>query len=414
MPETKKHAVKGKASKKRSRKKRKKTGFIRYLWDWLMYGYDWAINPEHKELLKMPRLFGRTVTYAGMVVCLMVLIVLVTVLLNNRAVGVDHETLVVTGLPSDFEGYQILVISDLNGRTFGEKQSTLMRKLDSESYNCVVYLGDMIGPSGKTQAFFDLIEQIGTRKPSYFIAGDSDPSPLLTEPRDNSTEALTLKNMVLADWVLEAEELGVTYVDIPVKLTKNESTMWIMPDTFLNLDLTQALEEYKDELEQESESYLEGIEKSKNTLPLTTYRRNQLFKAQEIIGEIGDDDILLMLSHEAPSDNQLIASQKALEGDDIKNFFTAPDVVLCGHYCGGEWKFPIIGTLYAQSNILPRYGWFPDESYVSGQRSVNGTIVYTTVGLGNNSATLLKGRLNNPPRVSIITLTGELPASFLE
>ena len=90
------------------------------------------------------------------------------------------------------------------------------------------------------------------------------------------------------------------------------------------------------------------------------------------------------------------------------------DLVLAGHYCGGEWKLPIIGTLYADTNILPRYGWFPSETYVQGLRSVDGIQVYTTQGLGNNSRTVFTGRLNNPPRVTIITLTGELPQSFLE
>ena len=48
------------------------------------------------------------------------------------------------------------------------------------------------------------------------------------------------------------------------------------------------------------------------------------------------------------------------------------------------------------------------------QRSVGGTIVYTSQGLGNNAGTVLGGRLNNPPRVTLVTLTGELPPSMLD
>ena len=129
---------------------------------------------------------------------------------------------------------------------------------------------------------------------------------------------------------------------------------------------------------------------------------------------IKSEDLIIMLSHEVPSDSQLTVAQEALSASDRKNFFTAPDIVFAGHYCGGEWKLPIIGTLYADSSVLKRYGWFPDEEYVQGQRNVGGIVVYTTQGLGNNSNTILRGRLNNPPRAGLITLTGELHSSFLD
>lgn len=375
--------------------------------------YSYTTNPEERENRIKPKLFGRAVTFAGFMAMMLALIVLVTLILNNRSVGVEHVNVVMAGLPGDFEGYKILVISDLNGRSFGQDQSTLMRRLGSESYNCVVFLGDMVGSGGNTQPFYSLINQLDGRRPMYFIAGDSDPDPVLDEPRE-SNGSLTLNEMVLADWVLEAMELGCTYMDIPVKLTRGSSSLWLMPDTFLNLDLYKALDDYKSELEQVNESFLEGVSVSRRALPLTTYRRNILYKSHDLIPEISEDDIIIMLSHEVPGDSQLTRAQEAMTEAEKKRFFSAPDLVLAGHYCGGEWKLPLIGTLYADTNILPRYGWFPSEKYVQGLRSVDGIQVYTTQGLGNNSRTVLSGRLNNPPRVTIITLTGELPQSFLE
>jgi len=398
----------------KSRRKKRRRGFFRLIADLLKVIYMWATNPNARHGYRSPKLLGRTVTYTGFMVSALVAVLLITIMLNNRAITVSHETLVVTGLPSEFEGYDILVMSDLSGRYFGEEQSTLMRKLTSESYDCVVYLGDMTASNGNPEAFYSLIEQVGTKKPVFFIAGDSDPAPVLSTPRDNSAGNLTVKQMVLADWVLGAEERGATYLDIPQKVTKSGASLWFTPDTFINLNVTQALEEYKDELEQESESYLEGVIRAKDTLPLTTYRRNTLFKSQALIGDIADADTVIMLSHEVPSDSQLRVAQEAMSESEKKNYYAAPDVVLSGHYCGGEWKLPLIGTMYADTNILERYGWFPDENMIHGQRSVGSTVVYTTAGLGSNSATLLWGRLNNPPEITIITLTGELPASFLE
>ena len=415
MPEDIKKKKKKTAAQRKKEKKRK---LRRKRWSFVLdVGktlYSWATSPAEKQSRLKPKVFGRTLTYAGFVIGVVVIIIAITLMLNNRALTVRHEQLIVTGLPTEFEGYRILVLSDLSGRSFGEDQSTLMRKLAPEKYDAVVYLGDMTSGSGNPQAFYTLIEQIGTRKPTFFIAGDSDPSPVLSAPRVDGVGDLTVNEMVLADWVLGAMDRGAQYLDMPKKITKGSATLWLMPDTFLNLDVTAALEEYKDELTQESESYLEGVLRAKDTLPLTTYRRNLLFKSQSLIGSMSDTDVILMLSHEVPSDSQLTRAQDALSETDKKNYFVGPDVVLSGHYCGGEWKFPLLGTMYADTNILPRYGWFPDDAMVQGQRTVGTTIVYTTAGLGDNKATVLRGRLNNPPEITILTLTGELPVSFLE
>ena len=404
------------SGKKKGKKKKAKwyVRFGRFIKRWYKRGYSWATNVEERDSRFKPRIMGRTVTYAGFMAATLILIAMVTIFLTNRTVGVDKEQIIITGLQSDFEGYRILLISDLNGRFFGQNQSILMRKLEGEKYDCVVLAGDMVGSGGDTDAFYALLDQLGTRKPVYFIAGDNDPSPLMDIPRDNSSASLTLRQMVLSDWVLGAIEHGATYLDTPTRVTKGSSTMWIIPDSFLNLNVSDSLDEYKDELAQESESYLEGILRSKDTLPLTNYRRDILFKSDALISSVADTDLTLMISHEVPSDSQILHAQDPGSAAEKKGHFASPDLILSGHYCGGEWKLPLIGPVYVSSNILPRYGWFPDKSYVQGQRAVGTTMVYTTSGMGNNDDTLLFGRLNNPPQVSILTLTGELPSSFFD
>ena len=376
-------------------------------------GYHFTLDVEKRDSRRKYRLFGRTITFAGFIITVALLIVFLTTILINRTVKIDKEQIIITGLHNDLEGYRILLISDLNDRFYGQDQSSLMRKLSGEKYDCVLIAGDMVGRSGDTDAFYALLEQLGTKKPVYFIAGDNDPSPLLEIPRDNSSETLTLRQMVLSDWVLGAIDRGAIYLDTPQKITKGSASLWLMPDLYLNLNVGDALDEYKEELAQESESYLEGVERSKNTVPLTNYRRNNLYKSDSLISSVADKDLIIMLSHEVPSDAQLTDAVKAGTAG-TKGFFPAPDLVLSGHYCGGEWKLPFIGSIYVSSNILPRYGWFPDRNYVEGQRTVGSVSVYTTAGLSNNGDTLFFGRLNNPPKVSILTLTGELPASFLD
>ena len=405
----------GKIKRKRARQPRQKRGFFRSVWALFDWFYVKTTDPEEKENHIHPKIFGRTLTYTGFMILMALLIVVIFLALNNRTVGVEREEIVITGLSEDFKGYNILVISDLNAKNFGENQSTIQRLLASEKYSLVLMLGDMVGPGGDTEPFYELIDLfVDARKPVYFIAGDSDPSPLRDTPRD-AGEGLTWRQMVLSDWVLGAIEHGATYVDCPMSITRGSSKLWLVPDTYLNLNVSDALNEYKDAYAQEQEAYLIGIDVAKETLPLTYYRRNLLDKTRDnIINSVSSNDVVIMLSHEAPSDSQLTVAQGARSDTDKKNYFPAPDVVFAGHYCGGEWKLPLIGTLYVDSSVLPRYGWFPDEDYVQGQRSVGSTVIYTTQGLGNNAETILRGRLNNPPRVTIVTLTGELPSSFLQ
>ena len=408
-------ARRDKGKKQSPDKPRQRRGFFRSLWAIFDWFYVKTTNPEEKENRLKPKIFGRTLTYTGFMVLMALLIVVVFLVLNNRTVGVEREQIIVTGLSDDFKGYNILVISDLNGKTFGEDQGTLQRLLSSESYSLVLMLGDMVGSGGDTEAFYDLIDLFTSqRKPVYFIAGDSDPAPRLDTPRA-AGEGRTWREMVLSDWVLGAIEHGATYVDCPMSITRGSTRLWLVPDDFLNLNVGDALNEYKDVYAQEQDAYLVGVEAAKLTLPLTYYRRNLLDKTRDlIVNSVRDGDIIVMLSHEVPSDSQLNVAQSAKSETQRKNYLPAPDIVFAGHYCGGEWKLPLIGTLYVDSSILSRYGWFPAESYVQGQRSVGGTVVYTTQGLGNNSQTIFRGRLNNPPRVALITLTGELPSSFLE
>ena len=116
------------------------------------------------------------------------------------------------GLPEDLEGYRILLLSDLNGRRFGDEQATILREIGTLDYDAVFIAGDMVGSGGDPQPFYELLEGLPSSKPVYFIAGDSDPQPVLDVTRDITG---TVEQMVLADWILGAIERGATYVDAP-------------------------------------------------------------------------------------------------------------------------------------------------------------------------------------------------------
>lgn len=404
--------------KKRKKARRKKAArkgtFWSKVWELIKRLNRFATYAHEDNVKREYRLFGRKITFVGFMAMIAVLIFLIVLAVNDRSVNTEYESIIITGLPDDFEGYKILHLSDLQGKNFGQDQSSLSRIIGNLSYDAVVITGDMVGENGDASAFYALLDVLNSRKPVYFIAGDSDPAPLRSEARDNSSETLTLSQMVLADWVLGAQERGAILLNTPMKITKGSGNIWLLPDTFLNLDIAHAAELLKEEMEQEKESMLLGITESRDDLPFTSYRYQMMSKAEQLLQTYSSQDIIIMLAHEVPTDSQIYVSQDSLTQEELKAFFPAPDLLLSGHFCGGEWRIPGLGAFHISSRMSARYGWFPKQSYVEGLRSVGGTMVYTSPGLSVTDDTLFSFRLMNPPKVTLITLTGELPASFLD
>ncbi len=409
MPET----VKKRPPVKK-RKAPKKRSFWAKVWDLIKRLNNFTTAAHEDTVQKEYHFLGRKITFFGFMAIIFVSLFLIVLAMNDRSVSTDYKSIIMSGLPEEFEGYKILHISDLQGKNFGQDQSALSRITQNLSYDAVLITGDMVGENGDPSAFYALLDVLNSRKPVYFIAGDNDPPPLLTEARDNSTQALTLNQMVLADWVLGAQERGAILLNTPQKITKGSSNIWLLPDTFLNLDIAGAVELLKEEMQQQEESMLVGIEESKQALPFTSYRYQTMLKAEERLLTYNAQDIIIMLSHEVPTDSQIYVSQDSLTQEELKSYYPAPDLILSGHFCGGEWRIPGIGAFHISSRMSARYGWFPNQRYVSGERSVGGTVVYTSPGLSVSDDTLLPFRLMNPPKVTLITLTGELPASFLD
>lgn len=404
------------ASRPKKTRKKKKTffrNFINFI-KYVVFGFNrYATRTDVRAAKSEFRVFGRRITFPGFLCIMLALILVVLLALNDRSVSVAQESIIVTGLSVDMENYRILLISDLCGKNFGQDQSSLIRSIGSLKYDMVVLAGDMIGSNGDPAPLYALIEGLGS-KPVYFIAGDSDPNPLLDKPRDNSSQTLTLNQMVYADWVLGAIERGAIYVDAPIKITVKNAVMWLMPEKILNLNVTDTFNLFKEEMATQTESLASGVLIAYDTLPLANYRYNVMSKCNQYIGSVSPSDLIVMLTHEPPLDSQILVSQDVMTVQEMKDYYPSPDIILGGHYCGGDWKIPGYGAVYIPSKLSARYGWFPEQKYVQGQRTVGSTIVYVTPGLSTSGDTLFGFRFMNPPQASIITLTGELPSSFLD
>ena len=403
-------AEKKKAKKKKAAKKKKKTARKkrRSFFEWLFSGTS-KRAPRRRGAV---RIFGREVHLSFWPVFLVVIVLLlaIMVLMQGNSLSVEEQNVTMVGLPEDLEGYRILLLSDLNGRRFGDEQATILREIGTLDYDAVFIVGDMVGSGGDPEPFYELLEGLPSSRPVYFIAGDSDPQPVLDTTRDITG---TVEQMVLADWILGAIERGATYVDAPVELNVGDASIWISPADMLNLNASELVDTCEEQMMQEQEGTVLGLQSDHDTLPSTTYRYERAQRLLSAVNSMAATDMHISLAHEAPSDDFLAAS--ATHNSSEEKYLTQPSLVLAGHYCGGVWRLPLVGAFYIPSSTADRHGWFPAQEDVQGLSTAGGTQLYITAGLSTTgSAPLMFFRFLNRPQISIIELTATLPQSMLE
>lgn len=398
---------KNKASaKKKGRGARRKKR--RSFFEWLFSGSP-KRAPRRRGAL---RLFGREIHLSFWPVFLVgiALLLALMVLLQGNSLTVDEQEVTMVGLPEELEGYRILLLSDLNGRRFGDEQATILREIGTLDYDAVFIVGDMVGRGGDPEPFYELLEGLPSSRPVYFIAGDSDPQPVLDTTRDITG---TVEQMVLADWILGAIERGATYVDAPVELEVGNASIWISPADMLNLNASELADTCEEQMLQEQEGTVLGLQSDHDTLPSTTYRYERAQRLLQAVNSMIATDVHISLAHEPPSDEFLSAS--ATHASSGEKYLTQPSLVLAGHYCGGVWRLPGLGAFYIPSSTADRHGWFPAQEDVQGLSNAGGTQMYITAGLSTTgSAPLMFFRFLDRPQLSIIELTATLPQNMLE
>ena len=362
------------------------------------------------SLFKPITIFGREIRFWPLFVLLFLVMLVGVIVISNGNVSTVQQDITVVGLADDLEGYDILVISDMNGKRFGDAQGALTREVESVGYDMILCVGDMVGEDGDPEPFYEFLDGLSRPSRVYFICGDSDPGPYVDTPRAIQG---TLEQIVLEDWILGAIERGANYVDAPTAVEIGEAKLWLTPTTFLNLDASAYREDWKNQMRQEEDGVVSGLAADYNSLPVTSYRYKLAEKFYAAVGEISSSDLVIGLSHVVPSDEFIVSA--SMHDSESSNYLLEPELILSGHYCGGVWKLPLVGAFYVNNNMLPRYGWFPDQEDVEGLSKIGECQVYITSGLSTTSSVpLMPFRILNDPQISMLTLTAKLPDNMLE
>ncbi|MFR9211342.1 hypothetical protein SAMN02745147_1081 [Intestinibacter bartlettii DSM 16795] len=249
-------------------------------------------------------------------------------------------------VPKEFDGYNIVQISDLHSKLFGENNKKLIQKIKSLNPDIVVVTGDLIdGENNNYNVALDFMKEISKLYRVYYIIGNHEQKSLIKKYKDE-------------------------YKDYFNKLHQID---------FVNLDNNKV-----EIVKGESNINLYGL-----TVPYSCYK--YLFDNQETtsidinfleekLGKVDREQFNILLAH------------TPFYFDEYEKW--GADLTLCGHVHGGIVRLPLVGGL-----LSPDRKFFP--KYDLGEYIKNKSTMIVSKGLGGSKVLI---RVNCKPEIVNIKL----------
>lgn len=302
-----------------------------------------------------------------------ILLTFYTIWDNNRVVIVTQEVKI-KDLPAEFEGFTILQLSDLHGKEFGGQQQKLVSMINSLDYDLLAITGDM--SEEDDQPFFDLLDGIENKEYAYYATGNWGPYAV-----DEFTGEISEVGRVL-------ESKGVHNLKQVYRIQRGDHTLYVSDFALIEWLKTFNVGFARQQLETGNLS-VEEVKKFQTQEKYCLERIDQLSAIQP-------EDVLIGITHYPFSIDSVSTMPEVVPQYDL---------VLAGHYHGGQIRLPLIGAIYVPDAASERRGFFPAPRKVSGLYNWGEFQQYISRGLGSSSMIpFLRFRLFNPPEINLITL----------
>ena len=247
---------------------------------------------------------------------------------------------------NEFDGYNIVQISDLHSKLFGENNKKLIQKIKSLNPDIVVVTGDLIdGENNNYNVALDFMKEISKLYRVYYIIGNHEQKSLIKKYKDE-------------------------YKDYFNKLHQID---------FVNLDNNKV-----EIVKGDSNINLYGL-----TVPYSCYK--YLFDNQETTS-IDIDFLEEKLGKVDREQFNILLAHTPFYFDEYEKW--GADLTLCGHVHGGIVRLPIVGGL-----LSPDRKFFP--KYDLGEYTKNKSTMIVSKGLGGSKVLI---RVNCKPEIVNIKL----------
>ena len=233
---------------------------------------------------------------------------------------------------SDMNGFTIVQISDLHNARFGKEQARLLKAVAEQEPDIIAVTGDLVDSSHTDlNIAMEFMKQAVGIAPVYYVTGNHE------------------------GW------LGATYGELEKRL--EEAGVFVLNNTMYS-------------------GQFEGMDLNIAGVHDPDMPGNNIVLAKQVIPELTADaeGYTILLSHRPELFDTYAESNINL--------------VLSGHYHGGQFRIPFIGGV-----IAPGVGLFPE--YTEGTFTKNQTTMVVSRGLGNS---VIPVRINNRPEVVVVRL----------
>jgi predicted MPP superfamily phosphohydrolase len=291
-----------------------------------------------------------------------------------------EQTVIIENLPEAQDGFTILQITDLHEKEFGQKQKRLLKEINDIEYDVIVFTGDMLNNSNSQNysPSYNLIEGIENKEHALFVPGNADPRPYL----------FTKSGIEVNDFIVGMEERGVVFLDSTYTIRLGNSLVRVV-DFESSIISNKRIEAYK-------ASSANGNFSPYVKLQMDKYEENKILNEES-------SDLLIALNHYPIPDSRM----DVLFSDDFYNIRKF-DLILAGHYHGGQYRIPFYGALFIPESYYERNGLFPPQDRVKGLWEYKEIKQYVSTGLGSSDTIpFMKFRLFNTPEINVITFTSK-------
>lgn len=265
------------------------------------------------------------------------------IFIDNQRIQINEFQVILNDLPSEFEGYTILHLSDIHNEEHGTNHKKLVDKIRKIHPDSIVITGDLVDRRRYNQeTAISLLKKVVPLAPVYYVTGNH-------EWWSGKYEKLRQEIINTGTIVLEDEK---------VILHRGNDEIYLLG------------------LNDPSKYYKESMRGQQSSVGNQILRE----KLNAIVDTIPSKGIKILLSHRP---ELFLYYQDA----DI-------DLVFSGHAHGGQVRLPGIGGLYA-----PNQGILP--SYTAGIYKEGDCNMVVSRGLGNSVFPI---RIGNPREMIVIQL----------
>ena len=125
--------------------------------------------------------------------CILIFGIIFFIKWSNNSLIITEVDYINTNLPSSFNDFKILQISDVNGKDIGKE---LVEKTNELNPDIIVFTGDYINASRTTEYTIDTYYFENIKKPIYFIPGEQELDSLIYEELKNKLKSY---NVIILD-----------------------------------------------------------------------------------------------------------------------------------------------------------------------------------------------------------------------